>query len=241
MALSYPDYFPSDLLDPVVAAEAAAERQFRSIAGTPNGDWTADYRRRQQVQGAAGEYVSTLVLAFAHQACVAIRAGELSSDRVGWFVEDFERRASVHAYYHLELKRLWSSFEFFHDDVIPQIHRSTGWLEHLDEREDCAISRESPVADESQKAELTGKAEPARDREKATADVKNARQLFPNRAAWLEHEMAAKDLTPNRIKVLSGLDPRTTGRIRQGARVGPQVLRKLAKGLSIQPNQIPND
>lgn len=64
---------------------------------------------------------------------------------------------------------------------------------------------------------------------------------FPNRAAWLDQEVAAKNLTPNRIKVLGGLDPRTTARIRQGHRVGPQVLRKLAMALSIAPDKIPND
>lgn len=64
---------------------------------------------------------------------------------------------------------------------------------------------------------------------------------FPNRGAWLDREIAARDLTPNRLKVLGGLDPRTTLRIRQGERVGPQVLRKLAKALSISPDQIPND
>lgn len=77
-----------------------------------------------------------------------------------------------------------------------------------------------------------------------TANVpstKTGRQTaYPIRAAWLNLEIEARDLTPNRIKVLGGLDPRTTARIRQGKRVGPQVLRKLAKALSITLDQIPN-
>lgn len=183
MVLSYPYYFPSDFLDPVVAAEAAAERQFRSIAGTPNG-W-ADSPRRQQLQGAAGEYVSTLVLAFARQACAAVRAGKLSSDRVGWFVDDFERRASVQAYYHLELERLWSQWESFRDDVIPKIHQSPGWLEHLDEREHCAISRESPTA----------------------VDGSGDTSLKRHRSAVITPLLTEKGLTRSKWAAKAGVDP----------------------------------
>lgn len=140
MALSYPVYFPSDFLSPVVAAEVVAERQFRSATGAPN-SWN-DWRRKPELQGAAREYVSTLVLGFARQACAAVRAGKLSSDRVGWFVGDFERRASVHAYYHLQLSGLWSKCEFFRNDVIPQIHQSDGWGEHLEDLKRCAVQEQ---------------------------------------------------------------------------------------------------
>ena len=184
MALSYPDYFPSDFLGPVVAAEAAAERQFRSTAGTPDG-W-ADYRKRQQLQGAAGEYVFTLVLAFARQACAAVLAEKLSSDRVGRFVDDFERRASVHAYYYLELRKLWPAWESFRDDVIPKLHQSPGWLEHLDEREHCAISGKGPTA-------ASGSGETS---EKAR-----------RRVAVIEPLLAEKGLTRSKWAAKAGVDP----------------------------------
>jgi hypothetical protein len=130
----------------VVAAEAAAERQFRTTTGPPEG-W-GDYQKRQNLQEAAREYVAAVVLAFARQACAAVRSGALSPDQIGWLVEDFERRASVHAYYHLRLKSLWFGWESFRNNVIPKIHDSEGWLEHLEERGRCgdAVSDTGSVA-----------------------------------------------------------------------------------------------
>ena len=123
MALSYPLYFPRSYLGPVVAAESVAERQFRQVV-TPATEG-------EDVRRAAVDYVTDLVLAFAGQACAAASAGEIQVSSVSEFVEDFARRASVHAYYHLELKRIWYQWESFREQLMPQIHQSRGWLDHL--------------------------------------------------------------------------------------------------------------
>lgn len=211
MALSYPPHFPRGVLDPVVAAESSAERQFHKAKADAADD-------RQRLRKAAGEYVTALVLAFARQACAAVRANELSLSDVGWFVDDFERRASVHAYYHLELKRLWSRWESFHDDVIPKIHQSPGWLEHLDER---AEAGQAVIA--------------------ARQDTAKPPSRFPNRAAWLKRQMADRDFSKHYIKVQGGPDHKTIARILDGEPVRPHVIDRLARGLSVPREQIPND
>jgi len=175
MALSFPPYFPKDFLDPVVAAESAAERQFRKADAEASGD-------HRCLRLAASQYVIALVLAFARQACAAVRASKFSLSAVGAFVDDFERRASVHAFYDLGLSRLWYRWEAFRDDVIPQIHQSPGWLEHLDDRARCADS--SPAGEE-----------------------KDIRDRAQRRAAVIEPLLKDRNLTKSKWADEAGVDP----------------------------------
>ena len=212
MALSYSPQFPKQFLDAVVGAESVAERQFRTVSGD-----------RQSRKQAAVEYAMALVIAFARQACAAVRARELSLSEVGWFVDDFERRASVHAFYHLELSGLWSRWESFNDEVIPQIHLSSGWLDHLEDRERCAERADHARAPEAQ----------ARTAPKWGG---------PNLAAWLSAEMEKRDhMTLNRLHVLTGLDRKTIKALLAGGGVKAVRIAKLADGLSVHASEVPQD
>jgi hypothetical protein len=147
-----------------VAAEAEAERLFRDAVGPPAG-WTKP-SIQPQVRDAARAYVSALVFAYSHEMCAAVRAGRLSAENVGWLVESFEEAASRHAHAHLELAQLvayprymstiqepvWSHWSQFHAEVIPAIHQSPGWHDHLQERRDCASANAAPPLDNEAQA-----------------------------------------------------------------------------------------
>jgi hypothetical protein len=126
MALSFPWVFPTEYLPPVSQMDARAEARYRVALAKPG----ADLRRL------AYEYVEALVLTFGHQACIAAHERAISQTAVPEFVEEFERLATVHAYYHLGLRVHggWSRYEFFRDAVIADLHHSAGWLKHLEER-----------------------------------------------------------------------------------------------------------
>ncbi len=82
---------------------------------------------------AAMDYVTTVTLVFAHQTCVAVRAGTWPVAEIGWVVEEGLRRVAVHAYRDLDVWRQWSSWESFYESAQTQIRKSDGWLAHLDE------------------------------------------------------------------------------------------------------------
>ena len=135
MSLSFPSHFPKALLRSVVAVQATVEPDFRkSLRQVP-----VDHSRmgsvpdRQAYRELCASYVRKLVLSFAHQACEAARAREISLDEVAWYIDDFIRRATVHAFYDFHLRRAWGRWESFRDDLDPAIHESDGWRVHNSE------------------------------------------------------------------------------------------------------------
>lgn len=66
-------------------------------------------------------------------------------------------------------------------------------------------------------------------------------QRFPGRAAWLKQQMRDRGFSMHYLKVQGGPDHKTTARILDGEPVGELVIGRLAKGLSVPPEQIPND
>jgi hypothetical protein len=142
MALQFDYSFPQDFRSPVVAADAEAEQRFRDTVGPSNG-WRRAWHH--QIKDAAFEYVETVVLAFANQACAAVRAGRLAVDRVAWLVEDFEQKLAGRAYFDLDVVALGAYRDFrpgeeFYYEVRAAIRQSPGWREHLHERAECAIA-----------------------------------------------------------------------------------------------------
>ena len=183
-------------------------------------------------------------------------------------VDDFERRASVHAYDHLELRHLWSQWEIFRDDVIPRIHRSAEWLEYLVDLGRCA-ARSDHVGTEAATARplLPSKGEEEHDRTVASvtppspspsphqesaattsSDSPEQQVPTPNKlggpklAAWLAAEMEKRDhMTNNGLHDLTGLDRKTIKAILAGQSVTNVRLHKLAAGLSLPVSDIPTD
>lgn len=230
MALSYPPYFPAAFLDPVVAAESTAERQFHKARADAAGD-------RQQLRKAAAEYVTALVLAFARQACAAARASELSLSDVGWFVDDFERRASVHAFYGLQLRGLWSQWEFFRDDVIPQIHQSSGWLEHLEDRERCAASSKPAGTD------VSAAPEAASDTSEESSNSSDKQSRAKTRRAFVDPRLMALNMSS--LDWGKGADPAVDYNTVRGyldgktLRLRTNTRSKLATALKVSPDELP--
>ena len=136
MSLSYPPTFPKPLLRAVVAVQARAEPGFReALRQIPvhhhRGGHSAPDRQAYRELSAA--YIRKLVLSFSHQACQAARVETISLDAVTWYIDEFIRHATVHAYFDFDLRRAWGRWESFRDDMDPAIFESDGWRDHKSE------------------------------------------------------------------------------------------------------------
>jgi hypothetical protein len=178
MELTYPHGFPAKYRDAVGQKQATAEYQYRVAMAAPAAD-----RRRL-----AYEYVSALVLEFGRQACLAAREGAISSYTIDKYVADFERRANVHAYYHLGLGVLWPRWEDLRDWV--DLHRSAGWLEHLQER---------AAAGDVLRAPATEAGAPSSPEEVSTSRAPEDRRLLVDR--FIERVLAERGVTITRKDV----------------------------------------
>ena len=121
MALTFPDYFPESFLARVVAADAAAEFEYRGEMSSAQCD----------VQRAITRYVHTVALACAQATCEAVRAGERPVAELAGTVEEFWRRLRV--YVDLELCPDWSSRSLV-EAAFAGLKQSPEWVQHLGER-----------------------------------------------------------------------------------------------------------
>ncbi len=121
MALTFPDYFPESFLARVVAADAAAEFEYRGEMSSAQCD----------VQRAITRYVHTVALACAQATCEAVRAGERPIAELAGTVEEFWRRLRV--YVDLELCPDWSSRSLV-EAAFAGLKQSPEWVQHLGER-----------------------------------------------------------------------------------------------------------
>ncbi len=147
MSLSFPSYFPEAFLRSVVAVQAKAEREFRkALRQVPVHHFggKGSVPDHQAYRELSAEYVRKLVLSFAHQACEAARAGKIPLDQVAWYIDEFIRHATVHAFYDFNLRRAWGRWESFRDDMAPAIHESDGYVGlAVDEKTLTIISEDS--------------------------------------------------------------------------------------------------
>ena len=119
MALTFPDYFPESFLARVVAADAAAEFEYRGEMSSAQCD----------VQRAITRYVHTVALACAQATCEAVRAGEWPVAELAGTVEEFWRRLRV--YVDLELCPDWSSRSLV-EAAFAGLKQSPEWVQQLE-------------------------------------------------------------------------------------------------------------
>jgi len=218
MALEFPPHFPSAFVAPVIAARIRAEREFRDelVRGGMDHGKTA-----------ALKYLVILVAAFGQQACGAVRAGAIQVQSVESSVDEFERLASVHAYYELPLSRWWPSWEAFRDELKPHLRWSQEWQALFADLERAA---ESAASDAPASALRPSKSKgqrltDARTRRRAAVEpILKAKGLSP--AGW------ATQAEVDTSVVYDYLDGKT--RPRQATRNG------LAKALGIAESKLPD-
>jgi hypothetical protein len=112
VALQLPTDFPDRYWLPVLAAEAAARASLlAALSGIPWQHGPSRYLHWDDVKKAVGGYLTSVVGAFAGQACLAVRAREYPAIRLDHTVEHFMEIALHQAYWgidHEKIKATWS-------------------------------------------------------------------------------------------------------------------------------------
>jgi hypothetical protein len=218
MALEFPPYFPSVFMAPVVAARSRAEREFRDELAVG----------KNRGKAAALKYIVTVIAAFGQQACAAGRSGAIPLKSIEPYIDDFERRASLHAYYDLSLNEWWPSWESFRDEETAHRRWSAEWqalLTDLQRAANSVITGPPPatgLGNEPQ-AELLSDARASR------------------RRAVVEPILKARGLTRSGLATEAGVDPSVVYDYLKGrGSLYPSSRIALAKALGITESDLPD-
>jgi hypothetical protein len=220
MALAHPRSFPEAYWLDVVAAEATARAEL--INGLSRSSWQVAggtrYLHWDDIKRLALSYVTTVVAAFAKQACAAARTGDLRLAELDSTIESFVDIALHHGFYGLALPKIQATWPSRHTtfeyEMRPLVMAQSWHLEYL--------------------------AEVPKIYESLTKPSMALSQVSERRRAFVQPRLEKKGLTVSTWCGLAGVDP-SVGYDYLSGKTNPRADNRLAlaEALSVPPNELP--